>query len=35
MGYQDDDRLLLEVEKRGKQKPFPTISQKEILTKNV
>ena len=31
MGYQDDDRLLLEFEKRGRQKPFSTISQKEVL----
>ena len=35
MGYQDDDRLLLELEKRGRQKPFSTILQKEILAKNV
>ena len=35
MGYYDDDRLLLELEKRGKQKPFLTISQNEILAKNV
>ena len=35
MEYQDDDRLLLELENRGRQKPFSTTSQKEILAENV
>ena len=35
MGYQDNDRLLLELEKGGRQIPFATISQKKILANNV
>ena len=33
--FQGRYRLLLELESRGRQKPFSTISQKEILAKNV